>query len=216
MSGAAGTYRIHFTHIPHVNVTILTPHLTRTLDTCSKSISSNRYRIMWTQSGPSYIYKIVVQPISTQYSRDFEVSEICRSMRIVMWLLQPTPLENTIWSASPIHIQTKLTDGPGVLSALCGWDWNSSSSIISPIVPDDISGSGVTSPAASASTCSSTSEPPNSAMTSSCMHPLTGSLEAPDGNGRQALRGVDIGVCIPPLQVEVTVADDNCGKAAWI
>ena len=51
----------------------------------------------------------------------------------------------------------------------CGWDWNSSSLITSPVVPDDISGSGVTSPIALASTRSSTSEPPNSSMTASCI-----------------------------------------------
>ena len=110
-----------------------------------------------------------MRPISTWYSRDFEANEIHRSMRIMMWLLQPTPLENTIWLASPVHIQTRLTDGPGILSALCDGDWNSSSSTISPIVSDDISGSGVTSPTALASTHSSTSEPPNSAMTTLCI-----------------------------------------------
>ena len=92
-------------------------------------------------------------------------------MSIGMWVLQTTSLENSIWSASPIHIRTRLTDGLGVFSALCGQDWNSSSSISSPIVPDDISGPGVTisSPAASAATLSSTSEPPNSAVTTSCI-----------------------------------------------
>ena len=86
-----------------------------------------------------------------------------------MWVLQITPLENSVWSASPIHVRTRLTDGLGVPSALCGRDWHPSSSIASPVVTDDISGAGVTisSPAASASTLSSTSEPPNSAMTAS-------------------------------------------------
>ena len=76
---------------------------------------------------------------------------------------------NGIWSGSPIYIQTRLTDDPGILSALCGWDQNSSSSIPSPVVPDDISGSRVTFPAVSASPHSSTSEPPNSAMTALCI-----------------------------------------------
>ena len=68
MSGATSTYMIRFMHILYVNVTIprcmqklgqisikvahssggfcYMPHLTRTLDTHSKSTSSNRYRIM--------------------------------------------------------------------------------------------------------------------------------------------------------------------------
>ena len=48
------------------------------------------------------------------------------------------------------------------------------------------------------------------------MHPLTGSSEAPDRVGRQALRDIGIGVCISPLQVEMKVADDDGGKAAWL
>ena len=47
------------------------------------------------------------------------------------------------------------------------------------------------------------------------MYPLAGNSEAPEGNGRQALRGIGIDVCVP-LQVEVKAADDDCGKAACI
>ena len=48
------------------------------------------------------------------------------------------------------------------------------------------------------------------------MHPLTGSLGVPKGNGRQGLQGISIGVCIPPLQVQVKAADNNCRKAVYI
>ena len=48
------------------------------------------------------------------------------------------------------------------------------------------------------------------------MDPLTGSSEAPEGNGRQALRGIGIEVCVPSLQVKVKAADDYCGKTAYI
>ena len=47
------------------------------------------------------------------------------------------------------------------------------------------------------------------------MYPLTGSLKAPNGIGRQALPGIGIGVCIP-LEVEVKAADDDYRKAAYI
>ena len=47
------------------------------------------------------------------------------------------------------------------------------------------------------------------------MRPLTGSLEALEGNGRQALRDVAIGVCIL-LEDEVQATYDDCRKAACI
>ena len=47
------------------------------------------------------------------------------------------------------------------------------------------------------------------------VHPLTGTSEAPDGNGRQALRCIGIGVCIP-LEVEMKATDDDCRQAACI
>ena len=47
------------------------------------------------------------------------------------------------------------------------------------------------------------------------MFSLTSSSEAPDGYGRQVLRGIGIGVYVP-LEVEVKAADDDCGKAIYI
>ena len=48
------------------------------------------------------------------------------------------------------------------------------------------------------------------------MYPLTGSSEAPNGNGSQVMGGTAIGVCVPLLEVEVKPADDDCRKAACI
>ena len=47
------------------------------------------------------------------------------------------------------------------------------------------------------------------------MRPLTGSSEAPKGNGRQSLQSIPIRVCVL-LEVEVKVTYDDCRKAASI
>ena len=44
---------------------------------------------------------------------------------------------------------------------------------------------------------------------------MTGGSEAADENGRQSLRGIGIEVCVPPLQVEVKPAEDECRKTAY-
>ena len=47
------------------------------------------------------------------------------------------------------------------------------------------------------------------------VHPLTGSSEAPEGNGRQSLWCIAIGVCVP-LEAEVKAANDDYRKAVYI
>ena len=117
---------------------------------------------------------MVAQLICTRYSRDFGENKIqvpkhnllqsrCECFKSLPFKIpsdQPVPFS---------YEQDSPMASLGVLSVLCRWDWNSSSSIPSYVIPDGISGSGVTisSPAASASTLSTTSEPPNSAMTAS-------------------------------------------------
>ena len=84
-----------------------------------------------------------------------------------MWVLQITPSDQAV----PIKYDKDPPMTYASTPVLCCQGWASSSSITSPVVPDDILGSRVTiaSPTASGATLSSTSEPPNSAMTALCI-----------------------------------------------
>ena len=98
---------------------------------------------------------------------------------ITMWVLQTTPLENSVWSGSP-NQNTTNEDPPMTYTyailVLCrlgraSASSISASSISSLVVPDDIPRSRFTIvfPVAFASTLSSPSELPNPVVTTSCL-----------------------------------------------